>query len=150
MRLVIQRVSSAEVRIDETRGSRIGRGLLVLFATREGDTEESCGWLADKAVNLRIFDDDAGKMNRSALDIGGEIMVVSQFTLYADTRKGRRPSYGQAQKPEQAQRLYNRFVELVAASGLKTETGVFGAKMDVRLTNDGPVTIIVDHDQPEC
>jgi D-tyrosyl-tRNA(Tyr) deacylase len=148
MRLVIQRTAEAEVWIDGKCHSRTGCGLLVLFGSREGDTEKSCGWLADKLVNLRIFEDEEGKMNRSALDIDGEIMVVSQFTLYADARKGRRPSYGKAQNPEEAERLYDRFAELVAASGLKTETGVFGAKMDVKLTNDGPVTIIVDHDQP--
>lgn len=148
MRLVIQRTAMAEVWIEQERHSQTGPGLLILFGTRKGDTEESCGWLADKVVNLRIFEDNAGKMNRSALEVGGEIMVVSQFTLYADTRKGRRPGYGKAQNPDEAERLYDRFVELVAASGLKTQTGVFGAKMDVKLTNDGPVTIIVDHDQP--
>jgi D-tyrosyl-tRNA(Tyr) deacylase len=119
---------------------------MVLFGTREGDSEGSCGWLADKVVNLRIFEDDQGKMNRSAIDVGGEIMIVSQFTLYADTRKGRRPSYGQAQEPVEAERLYNRFIELVAASGLTTASGVFGAMMDVKFTNQGPVTIIIDHD----
>lgn len=119
---------------------------MILFGTQEGDTEVSCGWLADKAVNLRIFEDDEGRMNRSVLDIGGEVMIVSQFTLYADCRKGRRPSFGKAQDPAEAEKLYNRFVELVAASVLKTGTGVFGAKMDVRFNNSGPVTILLDHD----
>lgn len=149
MRLVVQRTAMVEVWIDGKRHSHTGPGLLVLFGTREGDREVSCGWLADKLVNLRIFEDDAGKMNRSALDVDGQIMIVSQFTLYADTRKGRRPSYGKAQNPDEARRLYDRFVELVAASELKTETGVFGARMEVKLINDGPVTIIVEHDQPE-
>jgi D-tyrosyl-tRNA(Tyr) deacylase len=146
MRVVVQRSSGTEVWIDGTLHSRAGRGLMVLFGTRRGDVEDSVGYLADKVVNLRIFEDDDGKMNRSALDIGGEIMVVSQFTLYADTRKGRRPAFTEAMPPEAAERLYDLFVERVAASGLKTATGVFGAKMDVKFTNDGPVTILVDHD----
>jgi D-tyrosyl-tRNA(Tyr) deacylase len=120
--------------------------LLILFATREGDTEESARWLADKAVNLRIFEDEDGKMNRSVLDLGGEIMIVSQFTLYADCRKGRRPSFNGAMEPVAAERLYDRFVEQVAAAGQPTATGSFGAKMDVRFNNDGPVTVIIDHD----
>jgi D-aminoacyl-tRNA deacylase len=148
MRLVIQRTTGVEVWIDQKPHSTTGRGLLILFGTRTGDTEASCAWLADKVVNLRIFEDDDDKMNRSALDIGGELMIVSQFTLYADTRKGRRPSFIEAQEPKEAERLYNRFVDLVGASGLKTASGIFGAKMDVRFTNDGPVTIIMDHDLP--
>ena len=148
MRLLIQRTQGVEVWIDRKLHSKIGPGLLVLFGTRTGDTESSCAWLADKAVNLRIFEDNEGKMNRSALDIAGDIMVVSQFTLYADTRKGRRPSFTEAQEPKEAERLYNRFVELVTASGLKTASGVFGARMDIRFNNDGPVTIIMDHDLP--
>ncbi|MCB2231410.1 D-tyrosyl-tRNA(Tyr) deacylase [bacterium] len=146
MRLVIQRTSGAEVRIDGICHSKTGEGLLILFGTQEGDVEASCGWLADKAVNLRIFEDAEGRMNRSVLDIGGEVMIVSQFTLYADCRKGRRPSFGKAQDPAEAEKLYERFVELVAASGLRTGTGVFGAKMDVRFNNSGPVTILLDHD----
>ncbi len=148
MRLVIQRTTGVEVWIDQKPHSTTARGLLILFGTRTGDTEASCAWLADKVVNLRIFEDDDDKMNRSALDIGGELMIVSQFTLYADTRKGRRPSFIEAQEPKEAERLYNRFVDLVAASGLKTASGIFGAKMDIRFTNDGPVTIIIDHDLP--
>lgn len=146
MRLVIQRTSGAEVWIDGACHSQTGPGLLVLFGTKAGDIEGSCGWLADKTVNLRIFEDDDGKMNRSVLDVGGDIMVVSQFTLYADCRKGRRPSFDQAQDPVEAQKLYDRFVELVAASGLKTGAGVFGARMDIRFNNHGPVTIILEHD----
>jgi D-tyrosyl-tRNA(Tyr) deacylase len=148
MRLVIQRTTGVELWIDNALHSSTGRGLLVLFGTRTGDTEPSCQWLAEKVANLRIFEDDQGKMNLSALDIGGEIMVASQFTLYADTRKGRRPAFTDAMEPVKAERLYNRFVELVGASGLVTRTGVFGAKMEIRFANDGPVTIIMDHDLP--
>lgn len=148
MKLVIQRTTGVEVWIDQKLHCKSGRGLMILFGTRTGDTEASCAWLAEKVVNLRIFEDEDDKMNRSALDIAGELMVVSQFTLYADTRKGRRPSFVEAQEPKEAERLYNRFVDLVTASGLKTASGVFGAKMDIRFTNDGPVTIIMDHDLP--
>ena len=146
MRLIVQRTSGAEVWIDGKCHSQTGPGLLVLFGTRKGDVAESCGYLANKVVNLRIFEDDAGKMNRSVLDVGGEIMVVSQFTLYADTRKGRRPAFTEAQEPEEAEGLYNRFVELVASEDLVTRTGIFGAVMDVRFNNQGPVTIIMEHD----
>ena len=146
MRLVVQRVTGCEVWIDGKVHSKTGEGLLVLFGTRRGDKEMSCNHLADKLVNLRIFEDDEGKMNLSALDVGAEIMVVSQFTLYADCRKGRRPSFGTAMDPAEAEPLYNRFVDLVAASGLVTKTGEFGAKMELKFTNQGPVTVIVEHD----
>ncbi len=146
MRLILQRTSGVEVWIDGALHSRTGQGLLILFGTRTGDTEDSCGYLADKAVNLRIFEDRGGKLNLSALDTNAEIMIVSQFTLYADTRKGRRPGFSEALEPVEAERLYNRFVELVAASELKTSSGIFGASMDVRFNNKGPVTIILDHD----
>lgn len=146
MRIVVQRTSGCEIWIDGAQFSKTGRGLLVLFGTRAGDTEASARWLADKAVNLRIFEDDDGKMNRSVLDIGGEIMIVSQFTLYADCRKGRRPSFNGAMEPVAAEQLYDQFVELVAAAGPRTATGSFGAKMDVRFNNDGPVTVLIDHD----
>lgn len=146
MRLVVQRTTGAEVLIDGKTHSATSKGLLVLFGTKRGDREASCAWLADKLVNLRIFDDDDGKMNLSAVDIGGEIMIVSQFTLYADTRKGRRPSYNDAQEPKEAERLYECFIEQVRRSGLKVQSGVFGARMDVRFVNQGPVTIIIDHD----
>lgn len=145
MRLLVQRVTGAEVWIDEQCHSRTGDGLMVLFGTHRDDTESSCGILADKLVNLRIFEDRAGKMNLSALDVNAEIMVVSQFTLYADTRKGRRPAFTDAMEPVEAERLYDRFVQLVAASELETATGVFGAKMDVKITNHGPVTILLEH-----
>ena len=146
MRLVVQRTTDAEVLIDGKTHSVTSEGLLVLFGTKRGDQEASCTWLADKLVNLRIFDDDDGKMNLSAVDVGGEIMIVSQFTLYADTRKGRRPSYNDAQEPKEAERLYECFIEQVTNSGLKVQSGVFGARMDVRFVNQGPVTIIIDHD----
>ncbi len=148
MRLVIQRTNGVELWIEEKLHSQSGPGLLVLFGTRHGDREQSCDWLAEKVVNLRIFEDADGKMNRSALETGGEIMIVSQFTLYADTKKGRRPSFTEAQEPKEAERLYQRFIDLVSQSGLKTSTGVFAARMDLRFSNVGPVTIIMDHDLP--
>lgn len=120
--------------------------MLILFGTRAGDHETSCAYLADKAVNLRIFEDDKDKMNLSASDTNAELMVVSQFTLYADCRKGRRPSFNEAMEPVEAERLYDSFVKQLKGSGLKVSTGVFGAKMDVRFTNHGPVTILLDHD----
>ena len=146
MRLILQRTINTEVWIDNQCHSHTGSGLLILFGTRQGDSEESCRYLADKAVNLRVFEDSQGKMNLSALDVGAEIMVVSQFTLYADCRKGRRPGFSEAQEPAQAEKLYNRFIELITATELKTQTGQFGKKMQVKLTNQGPVTIILDHD----
>lgn len=146
MRLLVQRVKNAEVWIDGNCHSRTGEGLLVLHGTKSTDSEQSCGILADKLVNLRIFEDENDKMNLSALDVEAEIMIVSQFTLYADTSKGRRPAFTDALEPIKAEQFYNRFVELVKASELKTETGKFGAKMDIRLTNHGPVTILLEHD----
>lgn len=146
MRVIVQRTTGAEVWIDQVLHSKTKAGLLLLVGTRTGDVEQSCALLADKIVNLRIFEDDGGKMNRSALDVGGELMVVSQFTLYADARKGRRPSFIEAMEPVEAERLYNRFVELVKASGLVVQTGVFGARMELKFTNDGPVTIILEHE----
>ena len=146
MRIVLQRTKGCEVWIDEKLHAATGPGLLLLVGTKKGDSIDSCPWLADKAVNLRIFEDSEGKMNLSALDVSAEIMIVSQFTLYADTRKGRRPSFTDAMDPAEAEPLYNRFVELVAASELTTRTGVFGAKMEIRFTNDGPVTIILEHE----
>lgn len=145
MRVLLQRTQGAEVWIDGELHSATGPGLLLLFGTHVNDTEASCGQLADKAVNLRVFEDAQEKMNLSALDIEAEIMIVSQFTLYADTRKGRRPGFSEAMDPAEAERLYERFVELVAASGLTVKTGVFGAKMDIKFTNHGPVTILLEH-----
>ncbi len=145
MKVVLQRTGGCEVWIDGREYSRTGPGLLLLFGTVDGDIAESCTWLADKAVNLRIFEDDAGKMNLSAKDVAGEIMIVSQFTLYADCRKGRRPSFNNAMAPDKAEKLYDKFIECVRASGLTVGTGQFGALMDIKFTNHGPVTIILEH-----
>lgn len=144
MRAVVQRVRRASVEIAGQVAGQIGPGLLVLLGAREGDTSAETCYLADKVANLRIFEDDDGKMNRSLIDTGGAALVVSQFTLYADTRKGRRPSFNLALEPIGAEKLYEEFVSLLASQGLQVETGRFGAKMLVSLENDGPVTIIVD------
>jgi D-tyrosyl-tRNA(Tyr) deacylase len=146
MRTIVQRTTGAEVWIDKELHSKTNAGLLLLVGTKTGDSESSCAFLADKVVNLRIFEDNDGKMNRSALDVGAEIMIVSQFTLYADARKGRRPSFTEAMEPVEAERFYSRFVELIKASGLVVQTGVFGARMDLKFTNHGPVTIILEHE----
>jgi len=145
VKLVVQRTGGVKLFIDNEIYSETGPGLLVLFGSRTGDSEASCGILADKLVNLRIFEDHQGKMNLSVIDTGGAIMIVSQFTLYADTRKGRRPTFTDAMEPREAERLYDRFVELVAASGLTVGTGRFGAKMSIAFTNEGPVTLILEH-----
>ncbi len=145
MRAVIQRVKDANVAVNGEVVSAIGSGLLVLLGIEAGDTSEDIGWLAAKIANLRIFADDQGVMNRSALETGGELIVVSQFTLLALTRKGNRPSYIRAARPEEAVPLYEAFVaEMERLLGKKVGTGVFGADMQVGLTNDGPVTIWVD------
>jgi D-tyrosyl-tRNA(Tyr) deacylase len=144
MRVVLQRVASARVVVGEEVVGEIGRGLLVLLGVAHTDTADDVRWLADKVVGLRIFVDDAGKMNRSLSDISGEVLVVSQFTLYGDCRKGRRPSFIDAAPPEIAIHLYEAFVQAVRAQGITTATGRFGAMMQVELVNDGPVTLIVD------
>jgi D-tyrosyl-tRNA(Tyr) deacylase len=144
MRVVIQRVSEARVRVEGRTVGEIGRGLLLLVGIGESSEEKDAAWMADKVAGLRIFEDADGKMNLSVLDVAGEVLSVSQFTLYGDCRKGRRPSYAAAARPERAVRLYERFNELLRARGLKVETGQFGAMMEVSLTNDGPVTLIVD------
>ncbi|MDH4157215.1 MAG: D-aminoacyl-tRNA deacylase [candidate division Zixibacteria bacterium] len=146
MRLIVQRTSGAEVWVEDSLHCSTKAGLMILFGSKIGDGEQSCGYLADKVVNLRIFEDDQGKMNLSALDVSAEITVVSQFTLYADTRKGRRPAFTEAMEPVEAKRLYELFVERLRASGLVVQTGVFGARMDLKFTNHGPVTIILEHD----
>jgi len=146
MRLVIQRTSGVKLLIDNEIWSESKGGLLVLVGTREGDTAEPIKKLADKVANLRIFEDNDGKMNLSLLDIKGEIMVVSQFTLYANTNKGRRPSFNEAQNPVEAEQLYNSLVSELRTLGLHVATGKFGASMDIRFNNNGPVTIIMDHD----
>ena len=144
MRVVLQRVSRAQVRVGPEVVGDIGPGLLVLLAVATTDTPEQARWLADKVVGLRIFNDADGKMNRSLLDVGGAALVVSQFTLYGDTRKGRRPSFIGSAGPELAVPLYEAFVEAVRAQGVATATGRFGAMMQVELVNDGPVTLILD------
>jgi D-aminoacyl-tRNA deacylase len=145
MRAVIQRVSEANVVIHGAVKGAIGKGLLVLLAVEDADQAEDVSWLSGKVVRLRIFDDADGVMNRSVLEVGGDILVVSQFTLFASTRKGNRPSYIRSSKPEVAIPLYEGFVAQVAADlGKPPQTGEFGADMRVSLTNDGPVTILID------
>lgn len=142
---VIQRVSSASVTIDNQIRSSIDSGLLILIGIEDADNNEDIQWLSSKIVNLRIFDDEEGLMNRSVLDQEGELLVVSQFTLHASTRKGNRPSYLKASKPHVAIPLYERFIETLGKDlGKKIKTGEFGADMKVSLMNDGPVTIIID------
>lgn len=144
MRAVVQRVAEASVRVEGEVVGRIGSGLLVLLGVGQADAEADADFLADKTLNLRIFPDEAGQMNLSVLELGGEVLVVSQFTLYGDARKGRRPSYVEAAPPELANRLYERYVSRLRASGLRVETGVFRALMDVALVNRGPVTLLLD------
>jgi D-tyrosyl-tRNA(Tyr) deacylase len=141
MRALLQRVSRAEVRIAERVAGRIGAGLLVLVGFTHSDTEEQLAWMTDKILGLRIFADAEDKMNLGLTEAGGALLVVSQFTLYGDAQKGRRPSFIDAARPEQAIPLYERFVALLRDRGVPTETGEFGAMMDVELVNDGPVTI---------
>ena len=145
MRAVIQRVSQASVTIDNAVKGAIGRGLLILLAIEEADTGEDIQWLSGKAVRMRIFADEQGLMNRSVQDVGGDILVVSQFTLYASTKKGNRPSYSHSARPEIAIPLYQKFIAQLALDfGKPVQTGEFGADMKVSLLNDGPVTIIID------
>ena len=144
MRVVVQRVSSAQVSIEGEILGKIGKGLVILLGVSHDDTEEDARFLADKCVNLRIFNDDEGKMNRSVLEVESELLSISQFTLYGDCRKGRRPSFIKAAAPELGERLYNSFNSFLAKSGLTVATGKFGGMMDVELCNEGPVTIIID------
>lgn len=145
MRAVVQRVSRASVDVGGARVGEIGAGLLVLVAVAPGDGEAEARWMVDKLVNLRIFEDEDGKMNRSVLDTGGGVLAVSQFTLYGDTRKGRRPSFVGAAAPELARPLYDRFCALLAEAGVsRVGRGAFGEHMAVELLNDGPVTLLVD------
>src|SRR5215211_272048 len=141
MRALLQRVSKANVSVDRQTISSIGKGLLILLGVGHADGEEQAKFLAEKIANLRIFEDEQGKTNLSILDVRGEAIVVSQFTLYADTRKGRRPSFIDAALPDIAAPLVNRFVELLRGHGVPTQTGKFGAHMEVEIHNDGPVTI---------
>jgi D-aminoacyl-tRNA deacylase len=147
MRALLQRVSRASVTVDGRVVGQIGRGFLVLLGVGQGDGEAQVKMLVDKIVYLRVFEDDEGKMNRSLLDVGGEALVVSQFTLYADARKGRRPSFTNAAPPAVAEPLVERFNAALAAYGLKVEEGVFGAYMEVELINNGPVTIWLDSEE---
>jgi D-tyrosyl-tRNA(Tyr) deacylase len=147
LKAVVQRVNHASVTVDEELVSGIERGLLILLGVAQGDTEEDARYLAGKIANMRIFPDPAGKMNLSVKDIEGSALVVSQFTLLADTKKGRRPSYVNAEAPERASELCDFFSGLLTNDGIPTQEGRFGAMMDVALVNAGPVTIIIDSDQ---
>lgn len=144
VRLVIQRITEATVSIDGEVISKIGAGVCVFLGIAKGDTREDADYLAEKAVGLRIFEDSGGKFNRSLLDGGGEVLVVSEFTLYGDCTKGRRPSFSQAAPPEEAEKLYGYFVKKLDERGLRVATGKFQAKMDVTTVNNGPVTFILD------
>ena len=144
MKAVVQRVSNAQVTVGDTVISNIGPGLLVLLGVQDGDREKDADFLMDKIVRLRIFEDDKGKMNRSVKETGGELLVVSQFTLLGDCRKGRRPSFTRAAPPDEARRLYLYAADRAARAGVPTQTGKFRAEMHVSLTNHGPVTLILD------
>lgn len=144
MKCVIQRVSSSKVTVDNKVVGKIGTGLNVLFGAQKGDTSDDVKKLAKKIINLRIFKDENEKMNLSLLDIGAEVLVISQFTLAGNIKKGRRPSFDNSEKPEIAKELYEEFIQEVSNAGIKVQTGEFGAMMDVEIHNDGPVTFIVD------
>ena len=144
MRAVVQRVSRAKVTVEGSLAGEIGLGLLVLLGVGQEDTEADAAYLSEKVVGLRIFEDEDGKMNRSVRDVGGSVLVVSQFTLYGDVRRGKRPSFDEAAPPEAARRLYELFVQKIQATGLRCETGRFQEMMQVELVNDGPVTILLD------
>jgi D-aminoacyl-tRNA deacylase len=144
MRAVVQRVSRAKVQIDGSIVGEINHGLTILLGVHREDTAQDLEWMADKIIHLRIFEDQQGLMNRSLIDVGGELLVVSQFTLYGDCRKGRRPSWHAAAPPEMANRLYEDFITACTRRGIITRSGVFQAMMDVSLTNAGPVTMLLD------
>ncbi len=144
MRAVVQRVTSARVLVEERVSGAIESGLLVLLGVSVDDSSADARWMAEKLLSLRIFGDDEGKMNRSVVEAGGAVLVVSQFTLYGDARKGRRPSFVDAARPETAIPLYERFLELLRATGRPVQTGEFGAMMEVELVNDGPVTLLLE------
>jgi D-tyrosyl-tRNA(Tyr) deacylase len=148
MRAVVQRVSEAQVSVDGELVGKIGPGLCVLVGVGQGDTEAQAATLADKVMNLRIFADDAGKMNRSLLELGGQLLAVSQFTLYGDTSKGRRPSFVTAMEPGQAEQLFERFCAVCREQGVTVATGRFRTHMSVSLVNDGPVTLLLDTNTP--
>lgn len=144
MRGVVQRVKRAKVSVDESVIGQIDHGIMLLLGVEEDDEEKDLEYMCDKVVNLRIFEDEDGKMNKSVLDVEGSLLVVSQFTLLGDARKGRRPSFIQAARPEKAVPMYEKFINNMINSGLKTQSGEFGADMQVELVNDGPVTILLD------
>ncbi|NLM39524.1 MAG: D-tyrosyl-tRNA(Tyr) deacylase [Firmicutes bacterium] len=143
MRAVVQRVSQAAVTVDGKTAAQIGQGLMVLLGVGQEDSDEDATYLADKVANLRVFSDDSGRLNLSVLDIGGEVLVVSQFTLYGDCRRGRRPSFSSAAPPDKARELYEKFTARLVEKGIRVGTGVFQAHMEVSLVNDGPVTLIM-------
>ena len=144
MRVVVQRVSEASVDVDGRTVGKIGLGLLVLVGVAEGDVDKDAEWLSEKISSLRIFEDSKGKMNLSIHDVGGSMLAVSQFTLLGDCRKGRRPSYDKAARPEEAEKLYRKFVEMLRVKGFPVEEGAFRARMEIHLINDGPVTLMLD------
>ncbi|ALS23194.1 MULTISPECIES: D-aminoacyl-tRNA deacylase [Paenibacillus] len=147
MRVVLQRSKNAAVTVDGQTVGKISHGLVLLVGIADGDTEQDAAYIAEKVAGLRIFDDQAGRMNLSVLETGGQVLSISQFTLYGDCRKGRRPNFMGAARPEHAEPLYDRFNDLLRERGLQVETGRFGARMDVSLVNDGPVTLIVESRQ---
>jgi D-tyrosyl-tRNA(Tyr) deacylase len=144
MRAVVQRVSRAQVVIDGEIAGQIGLGLLILLGVGHDDTEVDANYLAEKIAGVRVFEDDSGKMNRSVQDVGGSVLAVSQFTLYGDVRRGKRPSFDRASPPEKARQLYESFVARIRSTGLRCETGRFQERMKVELVNEGPVTILLD------
>lgn len=146
MRVVLQRTTDAEVRIAGEIKGRIEQGFVALVGITHSDTEEDIQYLVNKTVNLRVFEDENGKMNLSLMDIGGSILSISQFTLYGDCRKGRRPNFMQAAKPDYAEEMYEKWNDMLRSQGIAVETGQFGAMMDVAFTNNGPVTILLDSD----
>lgn len=144
MKALIQRIQEGSVQVDGEIVGKIGQGLLVFLGAGEGDESADLEYVFNKVIHLRIFEDEAGKMNLSLMDVKGELLIVSQFTLYADIRKGRRPSFDNAMKPDAAKKMYERFIEMAKEKGIQTQHGVFGADMKVSLVNDGPVTIMVE------
>ncbi|MCX5801155.1 MAG: D-aminoacyl-tRNA deacylase [Candidatus Eisenbacteria bacterium] len=149
MKAVVQRVTSASVSVAGEEVSRVGPGLLILLAVGNGDTEEEARWTAVKCAELRVFQDEDGKMNKSLLDVGGSALVVSQFTLYGDCSRGRRPSFTGAAVPEKARELFGAFCDFMRGTGVEVKTGVFGERMMVRMENDGPVTLIIEREKKE-
>jgi D-tyrosyl-tRNA(Tyr) deacylase len=147
MRILVQRVRQASVTVNDSTAASVGRGLLVFLGVAKPDTTADADYLVEKLLGLRIFPDDAGKMNRNVSEAGGSLLIVSQFTLYGDCRRGRRPSFDRAAPPERALTLYNYFVESAAKGKVPVETGVFQASMQVTLSNDGPVTILIDSEE---